>query len=114
MEPRRGRLGVRTLPCDCGEKRRTKVIVEKREESKISSTPTLRRCISQVVIQSIMAMVKKASPDNFTNYWVATFNALLVLTASTFCCLENVPYPAHLLKSPKDATAVIPRFYHYY
>ena len=24
MEQRRGRLGARTLPCDCGEKRRTK------------------------------------------------------------------------------------------
>ena len=24
MEPRRGRLGARTLPCDCGEKRRIK------------------------------------------------------------------------------------------
>ena len=24
MEPRRGRFGVRTLPCDCGEKRRIK------------------------------------------------------------------------------------------
>ena len=24
MEPRRGRLGARKLPCDCGEKRRIK------------------------------------------------------------------------------------------
>ena len=27
MEPRRGRLGARTLPCNCGEKRRIKGVL---------------------------------------------------------------------------------------
>ena len=57
---------------------------------------------------SIKAVVKKASLGNFTNCWVATFNALLVLTSSTLHCLENIPYQAHLLESPEDAIAVIP------
>ena len=64
--------------------------------------------------RSIMVVVKKASLSNFTNCWVATFNAFLVLTSSTLRCLENVPYSAHLLESPEDAIVVIPRFYHHY
>lgn len=56
-------------------------------------------------IGSIKVVVKEASLGNFTNCWVAAFDAFLIPTSSTLRCLENIPYPVHLLESPEDATA---------
>ena len=44
MEPRKGRLGARTLPCDCGEKRRIKG-VWKRNKTKERERICLEKCL---------------------------------------------------------------------
>ena len=51
MEPRRGRLGARKLPCDCGEKRRIKGVwmgLGEKLERKRENLPTkmLQNCLN--------------------------------------------------------------------
>ena len=52
MEPRRERLGARTLPCDCGEKRRIKSVwmclekkLERREKERESTQKTAQKLV---------------------------------------------------------------------
>ena len=52
MEPRRERLGARTLPCDCGEKRRIKSVwiclekkLERREKERESAQITAQKLV---------------------------------------------------------------------
>ena len=52
MEPRRERLGARTLPCDCGEKRRIKSVwmclekkLERREKERESAQKTAQKLV---------------------------------------------------------------------
>ena len=52
MEPRRERLGARTLPCDCGEKRRIKSVwmclekkLERREKEREFAQKTAQKLV---------------------------------------------------------------------
>ena len=52
MEPRRERLGARTLPCDCGEKRRIKSVwmclekkLERREKEREPAQKTAQKLV---------------------------------------------------------------------